>query len=204
MKYLQQIKTRNQFFFIVICILTISPFFIAKYLYDHQELINKTRTVNKGNLISQEQIFSVDKLNLKNLNYNSPSITKWQDKKWHILYILSNNLIDKELINTLQNVNIALGKEESRAQRVFIFVDDIKISNQTIPETQRFLSLKNISKENKNNLYKEFNIPNEQDSIWIADPLGNVMLYYTPPFDPKKFKDVLVDLRKLLSISVIG
>jgi len=204
MKYLQQAKTRNQLFFIVICILTISPFFLAKYLYDHQELINKTRTVNKGHLISQEKIFNIDSLKLKNISYNSSSISKWIDKKWHILYIPSNNHIDRELINTLQNVNIALGKEESRAQRTIIFVDYPKLKNSIIPESQRFLSIKNISKNNKEKLYKKFNIPNKQDTIWIADPLGNVMLYYTPPFDTKKFKDVLVDLRKLLSISVIG
>lgn len=204
MNYLQKVKTRNQIFFIVICILTISPFFLAKYLYEHQELINKTRTVNKGHLISQEKIFSINNLKLKDIKSNSPSITKYDDKKWHILYFPSSNRLNKDLINTLQNVNIALGKEESRAQRTIVFVDYPKLKTSLIPESQKFLTVKNISKTDRDKIYRNFNIPNKQDTIWIADPLGNVMLYYTPPFDQMKFKDVLVDLRKLLSISVIG
>lgn len=204
MKYLQHSKTKNKFLFIVILVLTISPFLIADYLYNHQELINKEKTLSKGNLIPQDKIFNVKELNLKSLDYKSSSTTNWQDKKWHILYFPNNNRLDQELINTLQNVNIALGKDESRAQRTIIFSKNRNFGENLIPESQRFLNLAYISKSNKQSLYQKFNISKDKDTIWIADPLGNVMLYYTPPFDPKKFKDVLVDLRKLLSISIIG
>ena len=128
----------------------------------------------------------------------------WVDNKWHLLYFPENNKINNEIINTLQNVNIALGKNESRLQRVIITTSDDNLNVGNIPNSQKFLSLKQISKNNKNNLYLKFNILEYQDTIWIADPLGNVMLYYTQPFDQHKFKDILADLKKLLSISIIG
>ena len=53
-------------------------------------------------------------------------------------------------------------------------------------------------------MFEKFEIVSFQDTIWISDPLGNVMLYYLTPFDQRKFKDILADLRKLLSISIIG
>tara|TARA_R110000868_G_scaffold114354_1_gene306490 strand:- start:11162 stop:11758 length:597 start_codon:yes stop_codon:yes gene_type:complete len=195
---------KNKITLILILIFTISPFFMAKYIYDHQELLDKTKTTSKGHLISQNKIFNISNLDLKNSTVKSTSTMDWVDNKWHLLYFPENNKINNEIINTLQNVNIALGKNESRLQRVIITTSDDNLNVGNIPNSQKFLSLKQISKNNKNNLYLKFNILEYQDTIWIADPLGNVMLYYTQPFDQHKFKDILADLKKLLSISIIG
>ena len=50
--------------------------------------------------------------------------------------------------------------------------------------------------------FKASNInPFQQPNIFIVDPIGNIVLYYSGEIDGKKF---LTDLKKLLKASKIG
>jgi cytochrome oxidase Cu insertion factor (SCO1/SenC/PrrC family) len=106
-------------------------------------------------------------------------------KKWHILYVTDKTCATdcQEINHQLQQVQKALGKNQDR-----VITLSISPKNAGIQKLQILLSQQNPS----------FVVSHK---IYLADPLGNLFMYYPDTTDPM---NILKDLQHLLEVSQIG
>lgn len=120
---------------------------------------------------------------------------------WLILYAVPN-LCNEQCHNTLKGVNnshIALGKDLSRATPVAL-VNSSNQGQEIQANSSRYWLV-----HQKSNQFNESLIANK---VWVADPMGNIVLSFNPPENsddmPVFGKAILADLKKLLKYSKMG
>ena len=98
----------------------------------------------------------------------------------------------------LRQINTALGKDMNRLQRILIHDQNVKYPSN-LKELYPGMIL---IYDKPNNLHGIIDtISENQSSIFLIDPLGNVILKYNEEFQGKK---LLKDIKKLLKLSRIG
>lgn len=121
--------------------------------------------------------------------------------KWRMYYFVSsdcNELCKSDLYN-MRQVNIALGKNQDRVQHVIVHLENpvSDFSNLISQEHQQAIRVYSKT-ENISGLSKQ---EVNSQSIYLVDPLGNVMMKFSNELTPKL---ILKDIKKLLKISRIG
>jgi hypothetical protein len=196
-------RNKNLLKLIVIIIIFMLPLLIAQYLYYYGNITGAQ--TNKGNLINNPH-------NLLEFNLTSNTLSQsdeWQDNRWRIIFIAPEKCQKtcSSVLYRLQQVHIALGKNTNRLQRLNIHTVDYTKNLEhwtTIYDKYPHMTMSIYKAEhaNKDSLLNNF----DPSSIYIADPLGNIILSYDTTlknfedFDTKIFKDI----KKLLNISKIG
>lgn len=175
--------------------LGVLPILLAVIVYFTGWGIPDGRT-NNGHLI-------VPPLDIKNLAFKASDVGN--EHTWWILTFddgMCETICQKKIYHVRQ-INTALGKNQERVQHGVILTQSLDAKSDLFfkdyPHLKHFLT-------NQSELEKWLGagIPKDavdQHMIIIVDPLGNVMLYYTPDQDPR---DILDDLNKLLKYSTIG
>ena len=102
----------------------------------------------------------------------------------------------------MRQVRLTTGKDADRVQRVWLIVDEAPLATLVMREYDGTLFLRARADE----LDAFMPLPAEPgaglaDSIWLIDPLGNLMLRWPKDADPSRMKK---DLIKLLKTSGIG
>ncbi|MDE0955656.1 MAG: hypothetical protein OSA07_04225 [Pseudomonadales bacterium] len=114
------------------------------------------------------------------------------DKRWLVIYLTKQacDLPCQEATHLLRQINVALGKEAHRVTRLLVNQQG-GINEQTKTDYPALIQLKSLSLE-------PFELG---QGIYVVDPLGNIMMYYSKDFVGK---ELLKDLKKLLRTSNIG
>lgn len=161
-------------------------------------------TTNNGNLI--QPVYTLQNFTQKTRTGDEYT-AKNLETVWTLVYLMDNvcdEACSKILYNTRQ-VRIALGKDIDRVNRVAV------ASPQALQETAAAMweshpdmvvlqagaeaGLGQQIRENLGaNQYPEH-------SVYLVDPLGNVMMQFGPELDPKL---MMKDIKKLLRLSHIG
>lgn len=147
---------------------------------------------NNGTLLSP--VLSVTDLGL-------PEIVITQDRHWQLIQFSPNctqSCLDK--IYEQRQMHIALGKLQPRIQRVVITQTDLSAELGTdYPNLrQSAFDASALTDALKSRIPAHHLTDNP---IFVADPFGNVMLYFTQEQD---YKAQMKDLKKLLTLSTIG
>lgn len=196
----EKARFRNKLYVLLMVAIFLAPLMLAKYYYFHGDV--KIAATNQGQLLTNPH-------NVSELHLNKPFIQSadaWRDKRWHIIYQPPKKC-DREceqVIYKLQQVHIALGKNKDRLQRVLIHNNNI--SNNLdhwryIYDKYPHMTMTSFTNKNLTNN----NIISSR-KVYIADPLGNIIMSYNindddlSNFDSKIFKDT----KRLLSVSRIG
>tara|TARA_Y100001960_G_C14291332_1_gene641642 strand:- start:325 stop:642 length:318 start_codon:yes stop_codon:yes gene_type:complete len=104
-----------------------------------------------------------------------------------------------EEIHLIRQVNIALGKDMNRLQRILLIPQSIQqVSLQKI--LTEYPKLIIVKKDNSSFPQTIKKIDNNF-VLFLSDPLGNVILGYEKKFKGKK---LLKDIKKLFKLSKIG
>ena len=184
-------------FLLIVFIFTV-PFVISYYLSKDYHAGGELQTSNYGSFINpivelSESTF--DDYSGENLNVNQ-HLTKWS-----LIYRMPKNCSQmcSDEIYLIRQVNIALGKDMNRLERVIVL-------NQTIPSSEvDDLVIKYpkaiVVKNNSSTFINEINKITDRYVLLLTDPLGNVILGYDEGFEGKK---LLKDIKKLLKLSKIG
>ena len=103
-----------------------------------------------------------------------------------------------------RQANIALNRESIRVSR-FLLSD----SDKNFDILEKYKPLNHGTYGESSLITKEFESQNinpfEEGSLFIVDPLGNIIMFYGPKEDKNEnFKQILEDLKKLLRVSKIG
>lgn len=136
---------------------------------------------------------------------------EYQPRPWQLLYLSSADCDQScvERVHFLRQIHLRLGREADRVQRAFVLVDK---ADRALPESllEVFASQQpdlRLLRGKPDWLQQEF-APSAQGRnpvlehfIYVADPVGNIMLYFTPENTPE---DILKDVDKLLDQSSLG
>ncbi len=184
-------------FLLIVFIFTV-PFVISYYLSKDYHAGRELQTSNYGSFINPIVELSqstFDDYSGENLNVNQ-HLTKWS-----LIYRMPKNCSQmcSDEIYLIRQVNIALGKDMNRLERVIVL-------NQTIPSSEiDDLVIKYpkaiVVKNNSSTFINEINKITDRYVLLLTDPLGNVILGYDEGFEGKK---LLKDIKKLLKLSKIG
>jgi len=171
--------------------------FVAAYAYYNFGSFNKFS--NNGEIL--RQVIDVQSLQLK--NKDGQKIAREDlTKKWRMILIVKNDC-DKNCQLSLYNMrqlNVALGKHYDRFRHMLIHTETMDTDFANLVETQYKDTLHSYSSTAiLNEAFKDAEI--FSNSIYIMDPIGNIMMRFDLNMDPKL---ILKDLNRLLKVSQIG
>ena len=168
----------GKFKFLSIVFVFLIPFLLA-YYYFITDATTTRGTTNYGTFLQEEIVVDISE--------------KDSNEHWLLIQLIPNKCNSKcqDNIHMLRQVNSALGKDMDRVQRYIIFEKNIEKNNVYIKNYPKVIVL-----DNSENTYNR--LSKMEERIFIADPLGNVILGYKNDFMPK---GLLKDIKKLLKFS---
>ncbi len=125
---------------------------------------------------------------------------------WTLVYRLNrpcDKACNKVLYNTRQ-IRTALGKDQQRVQRLIIVNQDNMASpDQALLTSHADLVVLQAATQGLEQQIRAHTPlqPQSDDAVYLLDPLGNLIMQFSPALPPKQ---MLQDLQKLLRLSHIG
>ncbi|MGV3592049.1 MAG: SCO family protein [Gammaproteobacteria bacterium] len=197
------------------------PIGSATWYFGMRENSGLMSTTNKGELVIP--VVDVTTLDLRN-GAGEPAYLSFDElvagvdpedyepRPWQLLYLGAPECDDTcvERLYFLRQLHVRLGKEFDRVQRVYVQASDT--SGPLPAATAAFIAEQQpdmrIVYANAAALREKLRAtvasgadPLTQHYIYVVDPVGNVMLYFTPENTPD---EILSDLDKLLDNSSLG
>lgn len=198
-------QRRNRRNVIILALVFFAPALFAYVLYLSGWRSETTR--NYGVLIDPPRpLNAAGLLTLDGKPVDRESLTR----KWSIVYIGSGECVAEcqETMAMLRQLYVSLAKNQRRVQRLFVITDGELRGPMKAPlEADSELLLLKLAKDVTSGSFLE-QFSTEADSrvgldsaIYLMDPIGNLMMVYRAPVDPKKMRK---DLSRLLHFSQIG
>ena len=180
-------KTNRLTLYAVFCV-TAVPLAIAMVMYFNLWGVPDGRTNFGQLLLPPNQLKQTQLVNEKAVPWSQEDA----DKRWLVIYLTPQECDKacKEATYLLRQINVALGKEAHRVTR-FLVNQKGAYNEQLKKDYPALIQLTSQA--------AEFFAMGE--GIYLVDPLGNIMMYYSKDFVGK---ELLKDLKKLLKNSNIG
>ena len=210
---------RNKLKLTLILLLVTVPISLATWVYYANFNSNAFGTTSKGTLVLP--VIDISELQLKDvddkpayLSFEEMTATvtpkQYKPRPWQLLYIGSENCdaTCRQRLYFLRQLHVRLGGEAGRVQRVYVLTGDG--DEQVDAATRDYLQdqqadmriLRGKLEKVANALRRSPETdPIDGHYIYLMDPVGNIMLYFTPALDAEA---ILKDLKKLLDASSIG
>jgi hypothetical protein len=172
------------------------PVLLAWLLYEPGGSLQPGDTTAHGELITPVKLVPDENLSVARDKQDSP-----YPGLWTIVHI-GDGTCDENCAASLyetRQVRKALGKEDKRVQRIFFLLDAAPL-NETIAEQHPSLKVFTADDELTLEFITAIEPYNTRD-VFLIDPLGNLIMRFTPETG---MKDMHKDLKKLLKISHIG
>lgn len=183
-------KGRNQF--LLVALVFGVPLLLATWMYNSGRLLPQSGS-NAGNLL--EPIVS-----LADILPSSPVITA-AERKWLMLYADNASCATdcRTALHRMRQTRQMLGKEMSRLERVFLHGES---APDTVFLAQEHAGLITIVDADLGKFLEQKRPADEvSGGIYLIDPFGNLVMYFSPELLPR---DMVDDIKHLLKLSRIG
>lgn len=193
----EQVK-RNRWKLIGIFAVAGLPVIAAMMMYFGQLGIPSGSTV-KGNLVNPSVPYDL----LGGTNTDSSGKSKWR------MFVTGRGECETacmDLLHTIRQVHISMGREMNRVERAVVCSEcSVSVEGDAIGaeslvrvrvEPGPLAKFSSLAQANGASFS-----PEQNWTVWVVDPLGNVMLQYAAEHDGY---DMIADLKKLLKLSNIG
>ena len=194
---MDEARRRGRRSLLILAAIFLLPVFAAFALY-YGNLWRPGGSASKGELIHPARPLAVS--GLKHAD-GSPAGGDVLTGKWSIVYI-GDGACDADCRTALvfaRQTRLALNNEMTRVQRVFLSTGHCCASAYFAAEQPGLIAL-DASAADAQSLLGQFPA-NHQNSLYIVDPLGNLMMRHDAAHTSK---GLLTDLKKLLKLSHIG
>jgi hypothetical protein len=194
---------RRRTLFWTVALVFLLPLAIAAYLYYVPSSWRPTHTVNYGSLI--EPARPLPELALPTVD-GGITLTDFLRHRWTLIYVGSGACDPRchEALYQIRQVRLALNNDRDRVQRLFIATEPCCDLTFLAREHAGLVTARGASPQAAR-LLAEFpadgGVVATAGRIYIADPLGNLMMVHPRDSDPKH---LLEDLQRLLKLSSIG
>jgi cytochrome oxidase Cu insertion factor (SCO1/SenC/PrrC family) len=195
-------RSRAQFWILVLVFF--GPLAIAFLLYYGAHDWKPKRTTNRGDLIDPARPLPDAALSDPNGGTLTAQLLRG---KWTLLYIGDGQCNPRchDALTHIRQTRLALGEDMRRVQRVFLVTGDCCDQTYLASEHQGLILARadDAAAAGLISLFPTYDgTPVAQAGrIYIVDPLGNLMMSYSPSAPTK---GLLEDLKKLLKLSHIG
>ena len=136
----------------------------------------------------------------------------YDPRPWMLVYLGSESCDEVciERLYFLRQLHRRLGSDERRVERWYAVVGDsgLRIDQASVEHFETVLPRMKLAASEEGRLRETLSATHAGDAdpiaehyIYLVDPVGNVMLYFTPEQGPE---DILTDLNKLLDQSSLG
>jgi cytochrome oxidase Cu insertion factor (SCO1/SenC/PrrC family) len=180
------------------------PLALAFVLYYGLHDFKPKHTTNRGDLIDPARPLPNSALSDPNGGTLAPQLLRG---KWTLLYIGDGQCNPRchEALTLIRQTRLALGEDMRRVQRVFLVTGNCCDQNYLVSEHEGLILARadDAAAAGLISLFPTYDGTPvaEAGRIYIVDPLGNLMMSYSPSAPTK---GLLEDLKKLLKLSHIG
>jgi hypothetical protein len=196
-----QQQKKNQRLIILIFSLSFIPFLMAWYLKEHPGLL--VARSNNGTLITP--LVTTELANFVGVDpFSRDNITQLQGH-WVLINVIPKAACTaacREALHSTQQLLLMMGKDLVRIRRAALLLTTVEpaVAAAWWQNDSRLLRI--YANETLRTKINSISKAEAADGLLLLmDPLGNLMMYYAPGFDPYKVRD---DLKKLLAASQIG
>ena len=194
---MDEARRRGRQVLVLIAALFLLPVLVASLLY-YGKLWHPANSSSKGELITPARPLVVAGLRHAD---GTPAGAEVLSGKWTLIYI-GDGRCDEACRHALvfgRQSRLALNNEMTRVQRVLLATANC-CDNEYLAREQSGLIALDASSPEASALLAQFP-PSREQSLFIVDPLGNLMMRHDASHTTK---DLLSDLKKLLKLSHIG
>ena len=158
------------------------------------------RTVNHGELITPAR--PLPATHLQPVVATDATPAELFHHKWSLVYIGDGQCDDacRRSLYVMRQTRLSLNNEMARVDRVFLATSHCCTGDFLAHEHPGLLVF-DAGEAAASSVLRAFPVEQREQSLFIVDPLGNLMMRYDVRQDPK---GLLQDLKKLLSLSHIG
>jgi len=194
-------KTKSRSYLIGLFAVFFGPLFFAMWLFYVPNSWLSSKTQNHGTLIQPAQ--PLEKFKLTAIDGSTWSHEEFTGK-WTLLYIGDEtcDLYCEASMFKMRQVRLTLGRDSQRVQRKYLGLHNHK-KTQAINEIFSKYHRMQAAWFDKSAVDKE--LPQFKDlpihQVYVIDPLGNLMMWYSKDATSKGMKK---DLKRLLKVSKIG
>jgi hypothetical protein len=197
---MQDPRARGRRTLLVVAAIFFVPVIVAFTLY-YGQLWRPAGSASKGELITPARPLEIAGLRQADGSAAAPGLFAG---KWTLIYI-GDGACDADCRSALmfgRQSRLALNNEMTRVQRVFLATGNCCANDYFAAEHPGMVVLDASSPEAASLLGR---FPGERPrSLFIVDPLGNLMMRHDAGAATRTSKDLLTDLKKLLKLSHIG
>ena len=182
----------------ILIAISVLPFIAA---YGYYFLGDFKQFSNNGDLINP--VIDIEALKLNDESGQSverESLTK----KWRMLLIVGSDCdaVCQSSLYNMRQINVALGKHYDRFRHMVIHTYQMNTELADLIQAEYKDALHAYTDEQTlDSVFKPVDQNIYSNSIYIMDPIGNIMMRFKTGMDPKV---ILKDLNRLLKISQIG
>jgi hypothetical protein len=193
-----ELRSRNLRMLAALAGLFLLPLAVAFWMYYGTDW-RPARTVNHGELITP-----VRSLPATRLPAVIPDTAPAQlfHRKWSLVYVGDGRCGDacRQALYVMRQTRLSLNSEMDRVDRVFLATSQC-CAREFLAHEHPGLLVLDATGTSANSLLGVFPANEREQSLFVIDPLGNLMMRYDVRQNPK---GLLQDLKKLLSLSHIG
>lgn len=179
------------------------PLLLAFYMYYATDW-RPVKSVNHGTLINPARPLPTVHLPHVSMSDSDPAVPGQADfrYKWTLVYIGAGNCDEpcRQALYVMRQTRLSLNNDMSRVERVFLTTGNCCAKEFLAHEHPGLIVLDATGAQGAH-LLQEFPADGRPYSLFIVDPLGNLMMSYDARQNPK---GLLEDLKKLLRLSHIG
>ena len=181
----------------------IGPMLAAWSLYSSHVSVFKSS--HYGDLINPSLQFQ--RLALRDTNHNPIPDSQFAGK-WLLVYFspVSCDKLCAQNLYDMRQVRLALGKDQDRVERLLLtYAQSVNpVLQQNLTQSYRGTYQAIVTTDAIQGFFPETllnTVISQQGGLFVVDPLGNVILHYSPNINPEM---TYKDLTRLLRVSQIG
>ena len=205
------LRERNLRMLAVLAGLFLLPLLLAFYMYYATDW-RPAKRVNHGTLITPARPLPAVQLPRMKISEGDaepvstigidPSGKSEQHPRWSMVYIGAGNCDEpcRQALYVMRQTRLSLNNDMSRVERIFLTTGNC-CAREFLAHEHPGLVVLDASGTGGAQLLSTFPADGRPYSLFIVDPLGNLMMSYDARQNPK---GLLEDLRKLLRLSHIG
>lgn len=194
---------KSKFTLLLLLVIFIVPSLGSWFLYNYTNIGKDGGASSNGDLILPPRPLE----NVDLLDPSSPDKKAELYRKWNLLYFTNENCDQTCVKNVyrMRQIRLAIGKHYGRIQRVLLvkqISDELELK-ATLKDFQGQLVVK--SEKITQSFIDAFKVKGIEDPfsagrLYLIDPLGNLMMSYSPDQDPA---GIIKDLNKIFRVSRI-
>ena len=197
------------------------PISLATWVFNMREEQGVSSTTNKGELVIP--VIDITRLDLRDAEgqpahvsfedfVSTIAVDDYEPRPWQLLYLGTGACEEEcaERLYFLRQMHIRLNAEAKRVERVYVQVEDtlaplLETTRALLAEQQSDMKIAYATAAGLHEVLAP-SVPTAIDPaklhyIYVVDPLGNIMMYFTPDNTPEQMLD---DLDNLLDRSSVG